>query len=307
MLPTDTCAIFGAFQLATRGTSDPRPYWETWQIDGHYFMGFTSSFWNFDLRACLHMEQDKTCRNASLRGSGMACTAAASGRFGTGTCPVGEACVDAEGYAIAQMAALGAWVDAAAADPNFKSFTTASHVKPWFDRNAQGGKQGPWTAIHNSRQCNDGDLASKPYDLCSDANIPGNDCDRIERANPGTCAKQTPVPGYDWRNQIEAHVARLLEGAVYYHHSGHEHRNHDCARTPPNCGTTRDDGVEYAFYVTLGTARPAQNAAIDEGGHEDNFLSARFVRIADDGTLTQHLITPSDPRTNGDGKAADRR
>ena len=65
--------------------------------------------------------------------------------------------------------------------------------------------------------------------------------------------------------------------------------------------------IVHAFYVTLGTARPAQNAAIDEGGHEDNFLSARFVRIADDGTITQHLITPSDPWANGDGKAADRR
>jgi hypothetical protein len=273
-----------------------RPIWETWEIDGHYFMSLSSELWSWDLRACLHRTETyptPSCIDIDRSISGACSSGGVSDNYGVSTCAAGtEVCSDPEGYAHDQMAALSNLVAAIAADDDAKSLSLVSHVMGWSDDTAQDDDNN-WTRIHNARQCNDGDLA-EPYDLCDEVLDSSYNCEAIEAANPGTCDDPVAVDGYDWRNQVESILSGLPPGMVTHWFAGHSHQNLDPDTTPGYSGTTVDHGVEYRNYVTLGTAAPSFDRGYDEGGSPLNYLSGRLVRIADDGTLTQRLIPAAD-------------
>ena len=296
---TSSCAHWSKYLLnALNDVSvTRRPIWETWEVDGHYFMGLSTELWSWDLRACLHLAETyptPSCIDIG-RNKGAACSSGgASDNYGISTCdPGAEVCSDPEGYAKDQMRALGNLVATVAADNDAKSFALVSHILGWTAEDAQGVSQdNSWTRVHNARQCDDGDL-SEPYDLCDEVGSGAFNCEAIEAANPGPCDDPVAVGGYDWRNQVEAALAGLPDGMMSYWFSGHIHRNLSPAEAAGQSGTTTDDGVEYEFYTTLGTGAPSYRQGYDEGGSALNHLSARLVSIDDDGDISQRLVPAS--------------
>ena len=295
---TASCTTWAKYLLnALNDVSQTRrPIWETWEVDGHYFMGLSSELWSWDLRPCLHLAETTpatTCIDIS-RATGSACSSGgADDNYGESTCASDEVCSDPEGYAQDQMTALSNLVTTVAADSNAKSFTLFSHVMGWSTSATTQTDDNSWTRIHNSRQCNDGDL-DPPYDLCDEVNSGAFNCATIEAGAPGTCDAPVAVEGYDWRNQVEVILDDLPAGMVTQWFAGHSHINEDSSTTPAYAGTTaagvNGAEVEYDFYITLGTGAPSFGAGYDEGGNARNYLSGRLVSIADDGTVTQRLI-----------------
>jgi len=295
------------------GSLDRRPIWETWEIDGHYFMGLWAGLWGIDEPGCMRSAiplltwNGGECFNFNHIQDGNPCTAGGSSdNYGISDCDAGtnlsnaEMCGDHEGYAKSQMAALENLVTTVTADSDAKSLVFFSHMTPWTAQNAQS-QDNDWGVIHNSKQCNDGDLQNEPYDICYDFDgafkcpIAGRTCDAPVAVTEAAGANAGD--DYDWRNQIEQSLLGLTSGMVTNWIAGHSHVNDSPTRSPSTHAGPTTNGVEYNFWRVVGTSNVSPNVSQEVGGQDAyyyNFLSALYVHIDDNGTVTDRFIHASE-------------